>query len=216
MAQIKKAAVRERILDAAFRLFREHGYAPTTVSMIATEAGVSTANVYVYFSSKFRIVSELHDAWFRARIEALRLKAEVIAAPRARVIAVLHALWCEIPRLDNGFANCFMEAISTLGSEEAYEPALLEWAEAQIAAMLRPCLGASGRLDLARVARLALMAFDGFVIGSKLRPAMGCDHATIEQMADLLLLDRAVAVRAQGVPPDTRSDPRARPGRVRS
>ncbi|MFN7635149.1 MAG: TetR family transcriptional regulator, partial [Acetobacteraceae bacterium] len=52
MAQVKKAAIRERILDGAFRQFRARGYAATALSTIAAAAGVCTANVYVYFASK--------------------------------------------------------------------------------------------------------------------------------------------------------------------
>jgi AcrR family transcriptional regulator len=187
MAQVKKAAIRERILDGAFRQFRARGYAATTISTIAAEAGVSTANVYVYFPSKFRIVSELYGAWFRTRIERLRAEAEAIADPRDRVSAVLHALWCDIPREDNGFANCFMEAISTLGPEDDYDAGLLRWAEAQVGAMLRDALPGADLVAPVRIARIALMAFDGFAIGRKLRPASACDHATIAQMASLLL-----------------------------
>ena len=190
MAQVKKEAVREAILDAAFRLFRERGYAATTISMIAAEAGFSTANVYVYFPSKFRIAFTLYDAWFRAQVEALRAQVEAEPEPRRRLFAILHALWCDIPQAENSFANCFMEAISTLGPEDTYEPTLLRWAEVQIGAMLRGCLP-GGDLVAVRVARVALMAFDGFAIGRKLRPGAACDHATIQQMVDLLLPEQA-------------------------
>jgi AcrR family transcriptional regulator len=202
MAQVKKAAIRERILDAAFRQFRERGYAATTISTIAAEAGVSTANVYVYFPSKFRIACDLYDAWFRGRIERLRGEAEAIDEPRARVFAVLHALWCDIPREDNGFANCFMEAISTLGPEDDYDIGLLRWAEAQVGGMLRGVLPDADLVAPVRIARIALMAFDGFAIGRKLRPGAECDHATIEQMTSLLLQKRRAPRR-----PRTRKTP---------
>jgi AcrR family transcriptional regulator len=195
MAQVKKAAIRERILDSAFRQFRERGYAATTISTIAAEAGVSTANVYVYFPSKFRIAFLLYDAWFRARIEGLRARVEAMPEPRARIAAILHALWCEIPREDNGFANCFMEAISTLGPEDEYETTLLRWAETQIGATLRGCLPDADLVAPVRIARIALMAFDGFAIGRKLRPGAECDHATIEQMTALLLQEPAASRR---------------------
>lgn len=208
MAQVKKAAIRERILDAAFRQFRERGYAATTISTIAAEAGVSTANVYVYFPSKFRIVRELYDAWFRARIERLRGDAEAIGEPRARVFAVLHALWCEIPGEDNGFANCFMEAISTLGPDEEYDIGLLRWAEAQVGGMLRDALPDADLVAPVRIARIALMAFDGFAIGRKLRPVAECDHATIDQMTALLLHERPPPRRRAGARRAARTEER--------
>jgi hypothetical protein len=40
-----------------------------------------------------------------------------------------------------------------------------------------------------RLARVALMAFDGFAIGRRLVPGAPCDHATIEAMVRLLLPD---------------------------
>ena len=54
MAQVKKTAVRAAILDAAFDLFAEHGYSDTTMSQIATRAGVSASNIYVYTRSSIR------------------------------------------------------------------------------------------------------------------------------------------------------------------
>ena len=42
----------ERILDAAARIFHEHGYAGTTTNDIADEAGVSVGSLYQYFPNK--------------------------------------------------------------------------------------------------------------------------------------------------------------------
>ena len=42
----------ERILDAAARIFHEHGYAGTTTNDIADEAGVSIGSLYQYFPNK--------------------------------------------------------------------------------------------------------------------------------------------------------------------
>ncbi|MBM7048545.1 MULTISPECIES: TetR family transcriptional regulator [Rhizobium] len=47
-----------RILDAAERLFRHYGYSKTTVADIARDLGMSTANIYRFFSSK----TEIHQA----------------------------------------------------------------------------------------------------------------------------------------------------------
>ena len=46
----------ERILDAALRLFRERGFAQTTMRDIASEAGVATGAAYYYFRSKEELV----------------------------------------------------------------------------------------------------------------------------------------------------------------
>jgi AcrR family transcriptional regulator len=52
---------RLRILDAAHRLFSEHGYAATTIERIATEAGVAIDTVYAIFGSKRAVLSSLMD-----------------------------------------------------------------------------------------------------------------------------------------------------------
>ena len=56
MVQRKKAGIREAILEVAFDLFSEQGYSDTSIPAIARGAGISTANVYVYFTSKIDIL----------------------------------------------------------------------------------------------------------------------------------------------------------------
>lgn len=47
---------KERILDAAERLFAQHGYAATSLRMITTEAGVNLAAVNYHFHSKDTLI----------------------------------------------------------------------------------------------------------------------------------------------------------------
>ncbi|MDQ7904433.1 helix-turn-helix domain-containing protein [Phytohabitans sp. ZYX-F-186] len=108
-------ANRERILRAATRLFREHGYAVTSIAQVAEEAGVSTPTVFAAFKSKVNLLKEavgdalgddaeaggpgdqpvlrrVHEAPSAA--EALRRYAEVIADAGRRagpIYAVAHA-----------------------------------------------------------------------------------------------------------------------------
>ena len=52
---------RERIVDAAHRLFLDHGYNATTVEAIARRAGVAPATVYQAFGTKQAILSRVLD-----------------------------------------------------------------------------------------------------------------------------------------------------------
>lgn len=54
-------ATEHRILDAAERLFLEHGYGPATIASIARAAGVSKQTVYNSCGSKSDLLKRLHD-----------------------------------------------------------------------------------------------------------------------------------------------------------
>ncbi|MFG3601743.1 TetR/AcrR family transcriptional regulator [Micromonospora chersina] len=82
---------RQLILATAMRLFRERGYARTTMRAIAQEAGVAVGNAYYYFGSKEHLIQEFYADTQREH--------QVVAAPAlarerdfaARLAAVLHA-----------------------------------------------------------------------------------------------------------------------------
>ncbi|BCB73782.1 TetR family transcriptional regulator [Phytohabitans flavus] len=107
-------ATRERILAVASSLFREHGYAATSIAQVADEAGVPTPTVFAAFKSKVNLLKEAVDAalagdteaaagddelarWVReapTAAEALRRYAEAVAEQGQRaypIYAVAHA-----------------------------------------------------------------------------------------------------------------------------
>ena len=53
------AETRRHVLEAARRLFTEHGYTGTTITAIALEAKVSPETVYAIFGSKRAVLAEL-------------------------------------------------------------------------------------------------------------------------------------------------------------
>src|SRR5207247_1426252 len=65
-----KAETRERILEAATRLFAKTGWEETTTRAIATSARIATGTLFNYFESKEAIVAALiSDALDSAREE---------------------------------------------------------------------------------------------------------------------------------------------------
>ena len=68
MSDDTKALVR----STALRLFRERGYAATTMRAIAQEAGVATGNAYYHFASKDHLVQELYLDVTREQAAAAR------------------------------------------------------------------------------------------------------------------------------------------------
>ena len=77
---------RSRILDAAERLFMEHGFDGTSMRMITSQAGVNLAAVNYHFGTKELLIQEV----FRRRLTHLnqsrlvaldQLEAEAAGAP---------------------------------------------------------------------------------------------------------------------------------------
>ncbi|MBW3662514.1 MAG: TetR/AcrR family transcriptional regulator [Actinobacteria bacterium] len=78
----KKEHTRQRLIDAAFRLFDEHGYDATTVEMIADAAMVSARTFFRYFPTKDALLAEPGSLLLRLLIE--RLRTEGIRRPDPR------------------------------------------------------------------------------------------------------------------------------------
>ncbi|HTC82461.1 MAG TPA: helix-turn-helix domain-containing protein, partial [Acidimicrobiia bacterium] len=55
----KSEETRERLLDAAAKVFRDKGYAGARLADIAERAGMHTPGVYYYFPSKEDLVEEV-------------------------------------------------------------------------------------------------------------------------------------------------------------
>jgi AcrR family transcriptional regulator len=189
MVQVKKAEVRQAILTAAWRLFSRQTYQRTTLSQIARKAGVSSANLYVYFDSKLDILYAVYEPWMRARLLLVEKKLEKIDRPLERLRLLLRALWKEIPAEENGFLNNIVQALSTVSKGEQYNSALLEWMEQRIGDMLLLALPPSRRriVDKSRIAHVLIMALDGYSIHKHVNPRGDADEATIDMIAKLLL-----------------------------
>jgi AcrR family transcriptional regulator len=172
MAQVKKIEVRDAILDAAFALFSEQDYASTTVAQIARHAGVSQSNLYVYFGSKLDILWAVISPWLFRQFELLDLELSRISDPRARLERLLTALWGDIPTADNNLAVNLVQGLALAKPDDNYSRTLLRFLEARLTKMLRECLPPARWALLEgddALAHLAFMAFDGFVLGARVK-----------------------------------------------
>lgn len=78
--QEQAAATRERIADAARRLFAADGYGATSIDAIAAAAGVAVRTVYSAFGTKREILSFICEQWLD-RARARERAGEVLAEP---------------------------------------------------------------------------------------------------------------------------------------
>lgn len=74
------AETRRRIVEAAARLFLDHGYAATSIHAIAAEAGVAVQTVYASLTNKRQIL----EAVIQARVRGPDEEVAVTAAPAWR------------------------------------------------------------------------------------------------------------------------------------
>ena len=78
--QQQAAATRDRIADAARRLFATDGYGSSSMEAIAGEAGVAVRTVYSAFGTKREILSLICERWLE-QAQARERAQEVFAEP---------------------------------------------------------------------------------------------------------------------------------------
>jgi AcrR family transcriptional regulator len=188
MVQVKKAEIREAILDAATRLFEEKGYAGTSISEIGQAAGVASSGIYIYFDSKLDLFYTIFSPWLKERLQQLDRELKDIAGHRDKVRRVVETLWIEIPGESNFFANNLMQAVSTVTKADHYNGELLEWCEQRVAGMLRDAAPRAGhKADYGSLAHILFMSFNGFVAGAYLGVRGDKAEPAIEAMTDLIV-----------------------------
>jgi len=189
LVQIKKESVRKATLDSAFDLFSKRGYANTTLKQIADGAGITTTNIYRYYSSKLDVLFAVTRPWLNNILDQLEAKMEKIKDPRARLGLIIHTMWCEIPEKDNGFHYNLIQALGTLKPTDNYSRDLLIELERRLSALLRTCLPESRLFMIKddRLAHLLFMGTDGFAMGFGIVGPSRRSPAIVEDFCDILL-----------------------------
>ncbi|REE07361.1 TetR family transcriptional regulator [Paraburkholderia sp. BL27I4N3] len=183
MPQVKKAGMREAILAAAFDLFCRKGYSTTTMSEIARAAGMTVANLYVYFDSKLLLLYEIYEPWLNKQLEGVRESVAKLRTPRTRLRRVFIGLWGDIPAADHCFANALIEALSSAPPGMGKPVSLLASVEDLLDTMLTEILPPE-RMTFVRdqlLSHVVWMAFDGFVINQRIG-----DLRDVEKIADVM------------------------------
>jgi AcrR family transcriptional regulator len=209
MAQVKKEHVRAAILESAFKLFTAHGYAGTTLPMIAKGAMVSPPNVYSYFSSKLQILYAIYEPWMRQQFETLDEDLRRMRSPERRLRRLFTMLWLEFPRLERGFANNVIQAISTSTPDEEYRPNLIRWMEEQIERMLLESLPPErhGFVRGTELPHTIVMAMDGYIMYRHTVPERECSERSIDAICRLLMGQAPKRTNAASTPRTDKTSP---------
>ncbi|ANB10472.1 TetR family transcriptional regulator [Streptomyces ambofaciens] len=152
----KKAATRQKIADAALRLFLERGYDAVGIRDVAAEADVAVTTLFSHFASKEALVFE-QDEDFEQRLT----RAVSDRAPHEPLIPALRR---EIQAL---VRHCTAESAAPIWQMIVASPALRKYDEAMRLRHAESLAGAiAADLDLARpttacqaIARFVIDAF---------------------------------------------------------
>ena len=187
MVQVKKTEIAEAITAAAHELFKTHGYAGTRMPQIAKAAGVSAANIYVYFDAKLDILIAVYQTWFNQKLEELRTRVLSCDSPSVALRILFRGMWQDLPAADNGFCGILIEALSDRSNQEKYSPQLRGVVETALLEMLQGCLPSAGQTRLRAIASMMVMAFDGYALNYHLRNGQTAPAEEIDALCDMVL-----------------------------
>ena len=194
---IAQADKRKRILDAAIRVFAEHGYHGARVGDIAEDAGVAHGLLYHYFASKDDVLRTIFvENWGEliARFRAVEASDEPAAEKLEGIAKILLRTWRNDPALvtvmvrEVARSQQLQEQVDEVREAFAIVQRVIEEGQAT-GAFRRGRRRTPGELDLLRRAR-------GGAHGLGARPASGQRGRRRARRADG---DRARAARARGL-----------------
>ncbi|WP_336084001.1 TetR/AcrR family transcriptional regulator [Nocardia sp. SSK8] len=139
-----KIGKRERLIDAAMRVFYEQGVEKTTIADIAREADVPVGNVYYYFKTKDQFVEAVIAGHERVLADTLATLAP-LSGPAERLRTMVRG-WVDQREMAARFGCPFGSLAVELDKRDdgfRGEPArvmgvLVDWAHTQFAELDRP------------------------------------------------------------------------------
>jgi len=153
------AGTRDKIVNAAIRLFSDKGYSKTSVRDIAKEVGIKPASLYSHFQSKEEILHTLYDYFFENRNKVFpRVQDLVKLAETLHPFEVLQKVEFHYgadiqENMDRIAIIGFMEWKTDKKSEEFVKKALLDLTDE----LMRPAL--EKMLELNKIEPLDINAF---------------------------------------------------------
>ena len=187
MVQVKKVEVEQAITQAAYKLFKAHGYSGTRMPQIAKAAHISTANIYVYFDSKLDILVSVYRTWFEDRF--FEIKRHVLACEdqEEALRQLFMAMWQTLPAADGGFSATLIEALSDRASQEKYSTLLRIPTDNALDRMLAHCLPNYSPESRKAVTNMLIMAFDGYALNYHLPNGQKAHNAEIDALCKIIL-----------------------------
>ena len=164
-AKASEICVRDRLLEAADRLFYQEGVRAVGIDRVLAEADAAKASLYQHFGSKDQLVAsylERRTTDARASIEAYL--ADTPPSQRALRFFDWVVEWAE----SEDFRGCPLQhTVSELTDAAHPARAIAHEQRAWFAEQLREWTAAAGVEDSQATARALMVLFDGAVVGSE-------------------------------------------------
>ncbi|WP_437778204.1 TetR/AcrR family transcriptional regulator [Sorangium sp. So ce1097] len=196
----------DTIVEAAARVFDEHGYEGANTNRVARTAGVSVGSVYQYFPNKDALVTALHE---RHVGQMLRLLEEVDAAAEGyslrEATELLVARSLEIHRTEPRLQRLLHADLPTLEQQRALSAASLAIAE-RTRQLLSRHSAEIAQPDLELATYVVLRMFEELVHAAALDPPPGVEEGGLRRAITDALLGY-LTVAAPRTPARTPPDP---------
>ncbi|OWW19915.1 hypothetical protein AYR66_10790 [Noviherbaspirillum denitrificans] len=89
--EARKAAMRQRILDASLLLVSTGGFSAVTINAVAKDAGIATGAVYKHFDSKAQLCAEVFRNATEKELAVVRENALAEGVPSVRLLKAIEA-----------------------------------------------------------------------------------------------------------------------------
>lgn len=104
---------RERILDGAYRQFRQRGYTRVSMDEIAAATQVTKRTLYYHFESKDALLAAVLETQHRLALAAFRTFGDQLAGSPQKIVDAMFrdlAVWADTPRwAGSGFTRLVVE-----------------------------------------------------------------------------------------------------------
>lgn len=187
MVQVKKPEVEQAITQAAYELFKAHGYSGTRMPQIAKAAKVSAANIYVYFDSKLAILISVYQKWFTEQLDEVKQHVMGCTNRSEALYRLFIAIWQTLPAADGGFCGTLIEALSDRSNQDKYSTLLRAPTDQAIDQMLAHCLPSAPAQARQAISTMLIMAFDGYAVNYHLKNGQKADANEIRLLCDVIL-----------------------------
>lgn len=168
--------VRERLLDAAIRLFCRSGIGTTSIDAVVAESGIARMTLYSHFGSKDGLVLAAleHEgaawrAWFFTRL------AEITGRAQDRIIGVFDIL-AEWFGRDDYFGCAFMNAVLEARNQDETLLAITFAHKGQVLEQLKALAAAAGAADPDELAQQIDLLMDGAIVKALIKRSVQPAH----------------------------------------